>query len=416
VAKLLGEVLLQTAIIGESQLQEALDAQLVYGGHLGTCLIELGYIDEENLGQVLAETFSVKYVAPELLRNIPNEIIEIFSRSLVEKYQAIPFGRTEKGIHVAMINPQNLAALDEISFVSSHRSIPWVSPELRVLQAMERYYGTTRKLRYVTIFRQLDNQRSNTEEPGKGGRAPASLPQEGIEVALAGREQEEEEEGLLAQRVTGKLNSPVKTSEAGASTHDPEDIIVHLSGLSVEPMHPVVLVRDDDLPEADGSSEDPSLSLDDRLCMAETGEDVADLILNEAALSLPHCLFFLIKRSDEFVCSSRGISLEPDQTTGLRTNAALGRIFQLLCQNLNYCGEIPDTDEYQDFYNILQMEFPRELLILPIYLKGRLFSVFYGDSGPSEKIKKPVEHYSKLMKKLALTLHLMLIKRKLRTF
>ncbi|MCZ6600480.1 MAG: general secretion pathway protein GspE, partial [Acidobacteria bacterium] len=151
-AKLLGEVLLQAGIIGESQLQEALDAQLVYGGHLGTCLLELGYIDEEQLGQVLAETFGVKYVAPELLRNIPNEIIDFFSRSLVEKYQAIPFGRTEKGIHVAMINPRNLVALDEISFVSSHRSIPWVSPELRVLQAMERYYGTTRKLRYVTIF------------------------------------------------------------------------------------------------------------------------------------------------------------------------------------------------------------------------------------------------------------------------
>ena len=403
-AKLFGEVLLQAGTIDETQLQEALDAQLVYGGHLGTCLIELGYIDEEHLGQLLAETFSVKYVAPELLQNIPNEIIEIFSRSLVEKHQAIPFGRTEKGLHVAMINPRNLAALDEISFLSSHRLIPWVAPELRVLQAMERYYGTTRKLRYVTMFRQLDNQRGNTEEPGKGGKAPVSLPQEGIAVALADRELEEEEEGLLAQRVTGKLGSPVKISEAGTSTHDPDDIIVHLSGLSVETMHPVVLVRDDDLPEADTSSEDASLSLDDRLCMAETGEEVADLILDEAALSLPHCLFFLIKRNDEFVCSSRGISLEPDQTTGVRTNAALGRIFQQLCQNLNYCGEVPDTDEYQGFYNTLQMEFPRELLILPVYLKGRLFSAFYGDSGSSEKIKNPVGHYSTLMKKLALTL------------
>ena len=52
-------------------------------------------------------------------------------------------------------------------------------------------------------------------------------------------------------------------------------------------------------------------------------------------------------------------------------------------------------------------------MILPVYLQGRLFALFYGDSGPSTKISEPIEHYSRLMKKLALAVHLMIIKRKL---
>ena len=55
----LGEVLIQKKIINEAQLKQALDAQLIYGGHIGTCLVELGFVDIDVLGQVLSEQFSV---------------------------------------------------------------------------------------------------------------------------------------------------------------------------------------------------------------------------------------------------------------------------------------------------------------------------------------------------------------------
>ena len=67
----LGESLIQRGFITESQLKEALHAQLIYGGHLGTCLIELGYVNERQIGHVLADLFDVPYASVEMFEEIP---------------------------------------------------------------------------------------------------------------------------------------------------------------------------------------------------------------------------------------------------------------------------------------------------------------------------------------------------------
>ena len=71
---MLGESLIERGLITESQLREALHAQLIFGGHLGTCLIELGHVSERQLGHVLAELFDVHYAYPEMFLDIPADI------------------------------------------------------------------------------------------------------------------------------------------------------------------------------------------------------------------------------------------------------------------------------------------------------------------------------------------------------
>ena len=90
-ARRLGELLVAKEKLTSEQLQKALQAQMIWGGHLGTNLIELGYISEDELGEVLAEAHAVRYAPYNILQEIPSSVLESIPRGLVEKYKVIPF-------------------------------------------------------------------------------------------------------------------------------------------------------------------------------------------------------------------------------------------------------------------------------------------------------------------------------------
>ena len=76
-------------------------------------------------------------------------MIQGISRKVVERCHAIPFGMDDKLLQVAMIDPKNMSALDEIAAFTGCKVAPWVAPEARIFQAMERYY-TAPRLRIET--------------------------------------------------------------------------------------------------------------------------------------------------------------------------------------------------------------------------------------------------------------------------
>src|SRR5262245_46303302 len=117
----LGEVLLAKKIITAAHLKEALDAQLIFGGHLGTCLIELGCLTEDQLGQALQESFGIPCATHQMFQDIPRGVISAIPERFVEKHLAIPFRRDEKILNVAMVDPKDLAALDELAFASGSK-------------------------------------------------------------------------------------------------------------------------------------------------------------------------------------------------------------------------------------------------------------------------------------------------------
>jgi hypothetical protein len=153
----LGEIFIKKGLITQSQLEQALHAQLIYGGHLGTCLIEQGMVNEEQLGRVLSDSFKVPYAAVDRFENIPRSVIQSLPARSVEKVHAVPFERHGKTLTVAMIDPTNLPSLDELAFASGCKIDPWVAPEARILQAMERYYDIPRRQRYIAVCRDLDS-------------------------------------------------------------------------------------------------------------------------------------------------------------------------------------------------------------------------------------------------------------------
>jgi len=147
----LGEVLIQSGIIDDAQLKAALDAQLIYGGHLGTCLVELGFVEVDLLAGVLSKQFSVAPADRERILKIDPLVIGTLPAALVVKHQVIPFDLKERVLHVAMVDPRNLLALDELSFASGYKVETWIAPEILVHRAMEHYYKVPRQLRHISV-------------------------------------------------------------------------------------------------------------------------------------------------------------------------------------------------------------------------------------------------------------------------
>ena len=104
-------------MISEKQLDEALKAQVIYGGRLGTNLVELGFLDEEALAYFLSEKLEVPYAHPKKLLDIEKKVIDLVPNELVEKYKVLPFELKRKRLRVIMPDPQNLDLINELSFI-----------------------------------------------------------------------------------------------------------------------------------------------------------------------------------------------------------------------------------------------------------------------------------------------------------
>src|SRR5262249_55088878 len=122
------------------------------------------YLDEETLGETLASILGVPYADFETLSKVPYSVVRALPARLVEKHKVIPLKIEGKTLHLAMIDPKNLLALDEISFVTGYRLVPWLSPEVRVLQVLEKYYNMPRTQRYTTLARELSRLRSRRDK------------------------------------------------------------------------------------------------------------------------------------------------------------------------------------------------------------------------------------------------------------
>ncbi len=144
-------MLIKDGLITPEQLKEAVYNQVIFGGRLGTNLLELGYIDEETLARYLARQHKVKTIRLQDLSRISPAVIKLIPRKLAEKYQVVPVRLEGKKLYVVMTNPSEMGALSELSFVTGKTIIPLVLPEVRIFELLNRYYGIGRELRYINI-------------------------------------------------------------------------------------------------------------------------------------------------------------------------------------------------------------------------------------------------------------------------
>jgi type IV pilus assembly protein PilB len=139
----IGEILLKEKRITPAQLQEALNYQKANGGKLGLNLVKLGHVTDEEITTLLSKQYGVPSinltqfeVEPAVIRLVPPET--------VQKYQVIPISRAGATLTLAMTDPTNVFAMDDIKFMTGYNVEPVVASEGALLDAIQRYYAAAK--------------------------------------------------------------------------------------------------------------------------------------------------------------------------------------------------------------------------------------------------------------------------------
>jgi len=141
----LGELLVKENLITPQQLQEALQYQKQHGGKLGFNLVKLGFVKDEEITQLLSRQYGVPSI--NLARfEIDPSVIKLVPAETAQKYQIIPLSRAGANLTIAMVDPTNVFAMDDIKFMTGYNVEPVVASETAIMESIEKYYGSVHSL------------------------------------------------------------------------------------------------------------------------------------------------------------------------------------------------------------------------------------------------------------------------------
>ena len=136
----IGELLLKEKRITAEQLQEALNYQRQHGGKLGYNLIKLGLIKDEEITALLSKQYGVPSIALGQFEIDPG-VVKLVPAETAQKYQIVPLSRSGATLTIAMTDPTNVFAMDDIKFMTGYNVEPVVASETAVIEAIQKYYG-----------------------------------------------------------------------------------------------------------------------------------------------------------------------------------------------------------------------------------------------------------------------------------
>ncbi|HEX3019596.1 MAG TPA: ATPase, T2SS/T4P/T4SS family [Chitinispirillaceae bacterium] len=138
--KRIGEVLLEQGLITDQQLQLGLDEQKKSGLQLGKCLINLGFITESKLVDVLSAQLDVQHVVLENF-TFSRTLIRLVPEEIARKYKIIPLFETDDVLTVAMADPTNLRTIDHLKFKTGKEIDPVIAAEKSIITAIDKNYS-----------------------------------------------------------------------------------------------------------------------------------------------------------------------------------------------------------------------------------------------------------------------------------
>jgi type IV pilus assembly protein PilB len=150
----LGETLLKDNLITPQQLKEALDYQRVNGGRLASTLVKLGYLSDEEITAVLSRHYGVSSVNLDLFEVDP-AALALVPQETAERYSVLPLSRVGSTLTLAMVDPTNVFAIDDIKFMTGLSVEPVVVSEGALQIAVAKYYGTSREIELARVMEDL---------------------------------------------------------------------------------------------------------------------------------------------------------------------------------------------------------------------------------------------------------------------
>ncbi|HXQ26039.1 MAG TPA: type IV-A pilus assembly ATPase PilB [Candidatus Acidoferrales bacterium] len=136
----LGEILVKDSLISADQLKQALDYQKKNGGRLGTCLVKLGLVSDDDITAVLSRQYGVPSINLKFYEVDP-AVIKLVPQETAVRYQIVPLSRVGSTLTIAMTDPTNVFAMDDIKFMTGFNVEPVVASESAISEAIHKFYG-----------------------------------------------------------------------------------------------------------------------------------------------------------------------------------------------------------------------------------------------------------------------------------
>jgi type IV pilus assembly protein PilB len=136
----LGEILIKDSLISTDQLKQALDYQKKNGGRLGTCLVKMGLVNDDDITAVLSRQYGVPSINLKFYEVDPS-VIKLVPQETAIRYQIVPLSRVGSTLTIAMTDPTNVFAMDDIKFMTGFNVEPVVASETAISEAIHKLYG-----------------------------------------------------------------------------------------------------------------------------------------------------------------------------------------------------------------------------------------------------------------------------------
>jgi type IV pilus assembly protein PilB len=146
----LGEILVRENLISPQHLREALDYQREHGGRLGFNLVKLGLVSDDMITAVLSRQYGIPSVNLDLF-HIDESVLRLMPQEVAQKYSVLPVSRVGATLTLAMVDPTNVFAMDDIKFMTGLNVEPVVVAEASIQQAIAKYYGTSREIELAAV-------------------------------------------------------------------------------------------------------------------------------------------------------------------------------------------------------------------------------------------------------------------------
>ncbi len=439
----LGDWLIRKGKLTEEQLARGLQDQAFFGERLGNSLIKLGYIDEDTLGEYLADITDTRYASARRLDNIPPEVIATVPAKLAAKYRIVPIAIDGRRLHLAMRDPKDLIALDEIAFLTGLPIEPFVATEFRLVLAIERYYQVSLRAKTIPVA-------AGSQEPARshvGARPKAMVPPAPPEPDIG-------LDGLPLNADPADLDQPfVNTPPApppldqvteepipvsleawrAAQADRPARAADHPRQETVAPMPtPAAASRDGGgspgvaVPPRGGSApaaapsaavaQEPTTMdvVSKRLREAETRDEVFDAVLDFTVSKFRRAALFVVQQERVLGWSGRGGGLQPLRTRNVTVPLDRPSLFVFFRSGGDYYyGPVPDLPANAKFYLDLGCPPPARVLLVPLALLGRPAVILYADNGPETAFAPDIQEFRRLLQKAALALEVLILKNKI---
>ncbi len=382
----LGEMLLHEKLITEEQLDEALKCQVIFGIRLGSSLIELGFISEEQLSRFLGSKLGVPYANPKSMTSVSPEVLALIPRELAEKYRVFPLTLEKRCLSLVMSDPADFAAIDEISFATGYRVQPLIAPDIRIAYALEKFYNVKRDSRYLRVSGSLHGMRRQPkptamEAATASARVCKEPKKENIEVSF--------------------------TREDGELLHI--EIPAEFEGFGVLP----------DLPDEKVDSKAKTISrysidrLSTDFATAQTRDEIADTFIKYLGQEFSHGALFIVRGNS--AVGWRGISNNKKIEGFEQLSIALEKpsvIRDIVASKQFSMGSLINTPENSKILKAFEVSQMTPLLVVPVVMLKKVVAAVIV-SADMEALGKRLLELQKLVHKSSLAFEMLIIKNKI---